>query len=231
MTAPAFELIDKSTFRVGDKVLSGHFCDPPLDGRYRYVTDGTSDERDRICQHLFVHDFRDVRPSDLPNGISINIQNPKSEFRQVNLVEIRKVEDQSELAIVLSFDYADWHLPLNLQYFAERYRDALLQQVDNARSCDVDQSDVGLFINCSIVVTPDINYLSAYRKADVQVLAAYRKCLADIYRQQHSTKEETAPAQVEDSVGAKWWFRYVIVPVIGSGTVAAIAAGLVALLK
>jgi hypothetical protein len=230
MTALAFELIDKSTFRVGDKVLSGHFCDPPLNGKYRYVTDGTSDERDRIGQHLFIHDFRDVRPVDLPNGISINIQNPKSEFRQVNFAEIKKVNDQSELTVILCFDYVDWHLPLNLQHFAERYSNALLRQMDSAMRCHIDQTEVGLFINCSIAVAPEMNFLSAYRRADAQILSIYRKCLADIYNQQHQPKE-VAPTQAEENTGSKWWFRYVIVPVIGSGTVAAVAAGLMSLLK
>jgi len=105
--------------------------DPPFEGKYRYLADTTSDERDRICQHLFVHDFREVHPSDLPNGISINIYSPRSDFRQIDFVKIKKANDQSELIIVLYFDYVDWHLPINLQNFAERYRDALLHHVDS----------------------------------------------------------------------------------------------------
>lgn len=230
MTIPVFEIIDKASFRVGDKLLSGHSCDPPLDGKYRYAMEGTSNERDRIVQHLFIHDFREVRPVDLPNGVSIHISNPKSEFRQVNFAEIKKINDQSELTIILCFDYVDWHLPLNLQHFAERYSGTLLRQVDSAIRCDIDQTEVGLFINCSIVVAPETNFLSAYRKADAQILAIYRKCLADIYTQQHPTKE-IVTTQAKDNDGSKWWFRYVIVPIIGSGTVAAIAASLMALLK
>jgi hypothetical protein len=229
MPTPAFELIDNSTFRVGGRVVSCHFSDPPFGGKYRYVAEGTSDERDRICQHLFVHDFREVRPSDLPNGISINIQSPRSEFRQINFTEIKKANDQSELIIVLCFDYADWHLPINLQHFAERYRDALLRQVDSAIQCHIDQSDPGLFISCSILVAPDTDYLSAYRKAVSQILATYRKNLDGIYKQP-SAKEEKA-AQSDNTGGAKWWFQYVIVPILGSGAIAAVAAGLMALVK
>ena len=229
MSTPAFELIDNQTFRIGERVVSCHFMDPPFEGKYRYLADTTSDERDRICQHLFVHDFREVHPSDLPNGISINIYSPRSDFRQIDFVKIKKANDQSELIIVLCFDYVDWHLPINLQNFAERYRDALLHHVDSALECNIDHSDLGLFINCSISVAPDIDYMSAYSKAVSQTLATYRKCLENIYTP--SSSKEAKPLQADDSAGAKWWFRYVIAPILGSGAVAAIAAGLIALVK
>lgn len=229
MPAPAFELIDNETLRIGERVVSCHFSDPPFEGKYRYLADTTSDERDRIYQHLFVHDFREVHPSDLPNGISINIQSPRSDFRQINFAEIKKANDQSELIIVLCFDYVDWHLPINLQHFAERYRDALLDHVDSALECHIDHSDPGLFINCSVSVAPDTDYLSAYKKAVSQILATYRKCLENIYKP--PSPKEAKPLQADDTAGAKWWFRYVIVPLLGSGAVAAIAAGLIALAK
>jgi len=229
MSAPAFELINNETFRVGERVVSCHFSDPPFDGKYRYLAECTSNERDRICQHLFVHDFRDVRPSDLPNGISIAIQYPRSDFRQINFAEIKKANDQSELTVVLSFDYLDWHLPINLLNFAERYRDALLLRVENALECHIDHSEPGLFISCSISVTPDTDYFSAYRKAVNQTLATYRKCLEEIYKE--PLAKEVKVAQANDTGGAKWWFQYVVVPILGSGAVAAVAAGLIALLK
>ncbi|MCK6393617.1 hypothetical protein [Zoogloea sp.] len=230
MAAPVFELIDNSTFRFGERVVSGHFSDLPFHGKYRYVVEGTSDERARIPQQLFFHDFIDIRPADLPNGISITLQRPRSEFRQVNFAEIKKVDDQSVLVIILCFDYVDWHLPINLQLFSERYRDSLLRQVDSAVEAHIDQADFGLFINCSISVASDVTFLAAYRKADSQILATYRKCLEDLYKTQPA-KNETKPAKTDDSEGAKWWFRYVIVPVVGSGAVAAIAAGLMAFVK
>lgn len=229
MSTPAFELIDNQTFRIRERVVSCHFMDPPFEGKYRYLADTTSDERDRICPHLFVHDFREVHPSDLPNGISINIHSPRSDFRQIDFVGIKKVNDQSEIIIVLCFDYIDWHLPINLQHFAERYRDALLLHVDSALECHIDHSDPGLLINCSISVTPDTDYLSAYRKAVSQILVTYRKCLENIYKP--SSSKEVKLLQADDTAGAKWWFRYVIVPILGSGAVAAIAAGLIVLVK
>lgn len=231
MAAPVFELIDNSTFRFGDRVVSGHFSDPPFHGKCRYLVDGTSDERDRISQKLFVHDFIDIRPADLPNGISITLQRPRSEFRQVNFAEIKKIDDKSVLVIILCFDYVDWHLPINLQHFSERYRDSLLRQVDSAVESHIDQADFGLFVICSISVASDVTFLAAYRKADSQILAAYRKCLEDLYKTLPAKKNETKPAKTDDSEGAKWWFRYVIVPVVGSGAVAAIAAGLMAFVK
>lgn len=211
-------------------MLSCSYCAPPFDGKYRYLADGTSDERDNVYQHLFIHDFRDTRPTDLPNGILITIINPKSEFRQVNFAKIRKVDDRSELIIVLCFDYPDWHLPVSLPLFAESYCEALNQQVEGAIQSDIEHSDIGLFISCAISVPPSTNFWSAYQKANGQILSVYRKCLADIYKRQHQPTYKAQPLGDESS-GAKWWFRYVIVPVLGSGAVAAVAAGLVALWK
>lgn len=131
--------------------------------------------------------------------------------------------------VVLYFDHADWHLHINLQHFAARYRDALLRQVDNAIECHIDHSDPGMYINCAISVAPDMDYLSAYRNAVSQILATYRKCLEDIYKQPLVRKLKVA--QANNIGGAKWWFRYVIVPIWGSGAVTAVAASLIAMLK
>lgn len=233
MTSSAFEILSESTFRVGDKAIAGHFCDPPERGKWKYAIEATSDERSRNGQHLFVHDFREVRPVDLPNGISIVIQSPKSEFRQVGFAEINKINDRSELIVTITFDYADWHHPLNLQHFAERYCDAWRQDVAQATNCHIDRSEIGLYINCSIQVSPEVDYLSAYQKIDAQVLAVYRKCLSEVSTQntQPKTDAPSTPVGERTDSGAKWWVRYVIVPVIGSGAVAALVAAIVALLK
>lgn len=223
MPQTTFELIDNETFRVGERVVSCHFMDPPFSGKFRYLADTTSDKRDQIVQHLFIHDFREVHPSDLPNGISISIYSPRSDFRQISSAAIKKANDQSELIISQCFDYGDWHLPINLQHFAERYRDALLHQVEAAFECQVEYSEPGLFIICSISVSPDSDYLSVYGKATSQILAIYRECVENIYKP--VSRKEVKPLRTDDTAGAKWWFRYVIVPLLGSSAVAAIAAG------
>lgn len=229
MTSSVFEPIDKSSFRIGDKIVAGHVCDPPF-GKIKFIIEGTSDRRDPVSQHLFINDLSYIYPADLPNGTSIHIQNPQSDFQEVNSVEFIKSDDQSKLTIALCFNYIDWHFPINLHHFAERYINALLHKVYGAIECNVEQCEPGLFINCCLSVAPYLTLSLAYRKADSQVLATYRMCLADIYSTPTPTKEHALP-QSEDSAGAKWWFRYVIVPVLGSGAVAAIAAGLMALLK
>lgn len=230
MISSTFELIDQTTYRVGGRELSCSYCEPPFKGKYRYIADGTSDERDTIGEHLFIHDFRDTRPTDLPNGISITIFKPKSEFRQVDFAKIHKFSDRSELSVVLCFDYADWHLPVSLPHFLESYREALLQQVEHVTQTFIEQSDVGFFLSCSVVVQPDEDFWSTYQQAVSQVLAIYRKCLAELYGERHQTKPKMVTKNDENS-GAKWWFRYVVVPVLGSGAVAAIAAGLMAFVK
>lgn len=226
MADSAFELINQTTVRIGDRVLTSHLCDPPLEGKHRYVIEATSDERNRYGQQLYIHDFREIYPTDLPNGISINIERPKSSFRDVGFIDIKKSDDHSELSIIVCLDFADWHLPLNLPHFAEKYIDSLKENVAGILRAEIETTDAGLYIVCGVTVMPTSTYLSAYRNLDAQVLATYRKCLGDIYKPKSVKKAE--PGQPQDYSGTKWWVRYVVVPVIGSGAFAAAAAWLIA---
>ena len=231
MANPVFELIPQSKVRIEDKILSIHYCDPPINGKYRYVMDGTSDERDKICQHIFIHDFMSVFPTDLPNGFSLTIQNPRTDFRHINFVEIKKLDDSSKLVVILNFIFSDWHLPLNLPHFAETYSESLRKNVENATESYVESDElVGVFVYCEVSVSPTTSFFSAFRKVEAQILATYRRCLADVYRPPTQSYDTKQP-QSADVSGAKWWVKYVIVPVLGSGAVAAIAGGLMAFLK
>jgi hypothetical protein len=144
-------------------------------------------------------------------------------------VQIQKANDRSELTIILSFDYSDWHLPVNLINFLENYRGTLIEELNGAIKCDIEPNEIGAHINCSISVAPEFDYFSVYQKASGQVLATYRKCLQNIY-QEPVTREQIVE-KTNETAGAKWWFQYVVVPILGSGAVAALAAGLIALLK
>lgn len=230
MDSSTFKLVNQTTYRVGGRELSCSYCNPLFKGKFRYIADGTSDERDSVADHLFIHDFCDTHPTDLPNGISITIVSPKSEFRQVDFARIEKVEDKAELTITLGFLYADWHLPISLPHFLERYRDALLRQVGNASQANIENSEVGFFLSCAVVVQPSVDFWSAYQESTSQILSTYRKCLAELFGERQQPKAATIQKS-EGISGARWWFQYVIVPVLGSGAVAAIAAGLMAFVK
>lgn len=231
MADAAFELIPQSKVRIEGRILSINYCDPPLEGKYRYLMDGTSDERDKICQHVFVHEFRNIFPTDLPNGFSLTIEQPRSDFRQINSVNIKKLDDLSKLVVTLYFSFSDWHLPLNLSHFAEAYCSSLRENVENETDTYVEPDNLGVYVCCGVSVSSTTSFFSAYRKAEAQILATYRTCLADVYKPAASLKKDTKQVPSVDVSGAKWWVKYVIVPVLGSGSVAAIAAGLMALLK
>lgn len=231
MEVSPFELLDQSTFKVGGRKVKCSYCNPPFQGKYKYLADGISNEKDSVWQQLFIHDFSDTHPTDLPNGISITIVDPKSDFREVNFAKIEKIDDKSELTIILNFNYVDWHLPISLPHFLEGYREALFKEVKDATQATIESSDVvGFFISCSVVVQPTENFWSAYLQTTSQMLTIYRKFLAEMFGERQQLKPKKTSSD-DDNSGAKWWFRYVIVPVLGSGAVAAIAAGLMAFAK
>lgn len=231
MTTPTFEFLPEEKARIGDAIVKVCRCDPPLDGKWRYSIDATSDEMDTISQKLSVHQLRDVRPPHLPNGIVISIQRPRTEFRELQFVDIRKIDDRSEMHATMVFDFVDWHLPINLQHFAKNYCDAMLKIVEGAVATHIIPTEVGLFITCEVVVSPATNYWSAYRNIDIQVLETYRKCIADTYKPQNENPVQALPMPGSDASGTKWWVRHVLVPIVGSGAFAAAMAGLITFLK
>ena len=231
MTSTSFEILENKRIRIGSQLLDMHLSSPPLDGKWKYIIEATSDTRDKIVQHLNMHQLGDIYPTDLPNGISISISSPKTEFRAIQFADIKKLDDQSELRVTMIFDFVDWHLPVNLQHFGENYRDAMLVEVKEALLAEITTTEFGLFITCGVRVPPKTNYLDAYRKINTQVLTTYRKCIADTYKSKDIKVINSRPLQKSDSTGLKWWVRYVLVPVIGSGAFAAVIAGLITFFK
>lgn len=230
MTPRAFELLDDCHVRIADKTFRCHYATSQLDGKPAYSIEGTSDERNGLAQRIFIHDFRDICPTDLPNGISVIIDRPKSTFKQLNFANLTKADDRTEIELVITFYFSDWHLPINLQNFAAKYCEAMLGSIENIIEADFFVEDVSVMVTCRVSIKPTTTFLVAYRNAADQILTTYRNCLESLYIPT-PTSGSKSPKASDDSTGTKWWFRYVIVPILGSGAVAAIAAALIALLK
>lgn len=231
MTTPAFEFLSEEQARIGDAIVKVYRCNPPLDGKWKFSIEATSDDRDTIVQKLRLHELRDVRPPDIPNGTAIMIQRPRTEFRELQFADIRKIDDRSEMHVTMVFDFIDWHLPISLQHFAKSYCDAMLKLVEGATSTHIAATEAGLFITCEVAVPPITNFWAAFQNIDTQVLATYRKCIADTYIPKSEMPVQTQAPQLTDAHGARWWIRYVLVPIVGSGTFAAVIAGLMAFLN
>lgn len=220
----AFELVGNTSIRIEDKQYSCHWIEKPVEGKYHFLLEGTSDKRDKLMQHLFVHDFINVFPADLPNGIQVTFCYPKYEFRNVSFAYIRKYENSSSLSITLEFIYSDWHFPLSLQHFADIFCEKLRHRIDGIIEAEIESEEsVGLFVSCKVSARPNVSFWDAYKKLEAQLLATYRSCL-DETSVRNTPILEVSAVQSQEESAARWWIRNVVVPLIGSGAVAAIVA-------
>lgn len=225
MAISDFEILEPTKFRIKDKIISARYHEQPLQGRYKYTVDCTSNERDKIVQNLNIYEFGNISPTDLPNSFILTIQEPRSEFKQLAFIEISKLNDSSELSCTVIFDYGDWHLPINLVHFSDLYASTLQNRVENFTKTAIDKSEAGIFITCWTSIPPQTNYLDAYRKLASEMLLSYRKSIEMTYQPNDMDKKISAPLP-HDNSGFMWWLRYIIVPLI-----IAIIAGLFVIFK
>jgi hypothetical protein len=226
---PAFNILDNKTATIGDLRLRLDQVEPPLDDKWRYILAAAGNDRHAPqLQKLETHQLRFISPADIPNGMSLSIYQPRSVFREIDFLQLQKFNDSSQLIVTVTFDFADWHLPKNLRDFIDDYCAMLKNEVDNFVNAYPDQNDVGFSIICSATVPPSENFYAAYQKLSDQILKSYRHTLATLFSKTDNTVKSITISQPTDTHGARWWIRYVAVPVLGSG---AVITAILALLK
>ena len=222
-----FTIANPHTACVGDAQVRMHTMEPPFEGKWRYLVSGEGHEGSHPEHHLSPHNLRGLRPSDVPNGLSLSIYRPKSSFRLLSSFELRKLDDESQISVNVDLAFADWHLPKNLRDFVDDYRSALLRGLTNLVNVTIDQDEVGYSLTCAVKVSPSGDFFAAYTSLAEEVLAAYRQALAELVR----PSAPIQPTSPTDGHGPRWWIRYVVVPILGSGAVAAAVTAVVALLR
>lgn len=220
MANTQFEIIDNKNIRIGDTVVSAFYHKPPL-GNIVYSVESTSNHREKALQYLSVYNFQQITPVALPNGIAISISNPGSEFPYVVSADIVKADDKVKVTLVMDLLYRDWHLPFNLVHFVEQYEDKLRTTVTNFLGTQNIKMEASFIISCTVSVDTTKTILDAYNQLDRELQKIYRKCLSDITAPVHFEGSKAIPS---DETGFKWWIKYVIVPIVGSGTFAGVLA-------
>jgi len=136
------------------------------------------------------------------------------------------------ISVTVDLNFADWHLPGNLRDFADTYRSAVLDAITGPAGVHIEQNEAGYSLECTAVVLPSTDLYDAYQALAEEVLIAYRKALAHLVKPAGTDpKGNAAATPATDTHGPRWWIRYVLVPVQGSGAVAAAATTVLALLK
>nr|WP_294841133.1 hypothetical protein [uncultured Methylotenera sp.] len=216
MSNPKFEIINSKEIRIGERVLSYHQHTPPLNDNTIYSIDASANSSDTHTQKLYPYDFNGIKPTDFPNGLSISLTISQSEFSNVCFFLVSKMNDQAEISIIVDLLFKEWHLPISLSHFTEIYKSALFEVVTNISDVEIELTDVGYFVIAKTKVLTNSTIGSAYIKLSKEVLFAYRKSLASLTNIDKPYKNLSSTPT--DNIGLRWWIRYVVVPIIGSGT-------------
>jgi hypothetical protein len=227
----AFELLGPGKARLGSNEFIAQCLDAARADGMRYVIEVTADSRQQHGQHLTPHGLREIRPKDLPNGFYLSMERLDAThffFRNIHFLTIFKKDDRLKLEIMISFDHADWHLPVSLAVFSDQYVAALCE---NSAVASGVQSEYGVDVTYSFIVAPDEDLYLAFQQGAGACLRKYRECIASGYGGTAQKVHRVASSLSTDLDGHRWWIRYVVVPIVGSGTFAAVVAALLSLFK
>lgn len=238
-TSLPFELLGSGRVRIGQAELKVHVHDDVAADDDRYVIEATADQMQKFGQYFPPHGLRTVRPTDLPNGLYLAIErleSGRSTFRNLHHLTLRKRGDQVTLNLHIYFEHLDWHLPESIATFAERYAAALAAASQFGASASTHIQDTGVEVNLLLFAPASRDIYSTYRDAADACLLQFRSCVAQGYKTPKTTDSDPltkSRPQTEgtDSSGTKWWARYVLVPLLGSGAFAAVVAALIAFAK
>jgi hypothetical protein len=235
-TSLPFELLSSGRVRIGQAELKIHVDDDVAADDDRYVIEATADLKQKFGQYFPPHGLQAVRPTDLPNGLYLAIErleSGRSTFRNLHHLTLRKRGDQVTLNLYIYFEHLDWHLPESIATFAERYADALVAASQLGASASTHIQDTGVGVDLLLFAPPNRDIYSTYRDAADSCLLQFRSCVAQGYKTPKTNDSDpltktTPKTESADSSGTKWWVRYVLVPLLGSGAFAAVIAALIA---
>ncbi len=231
--------INGNLAQIGDVGLNAHVLELSPDNEYRYVIEATADEHRRVGQYFPLHELRKLRPSDLPNDFYLavdGVNSQRAQFRNLDYLNLTKKSDKTTLSVVIHLGYWDWHIPENLHHFAARYVQSLAKSAQPSMTAHYDRDEVGVLISISAIAPADQNLYETFQQIEACALAAYRSTLAEGYTtpalaDSSISTSSKSPEPTGDAHGLRWWVRYVIVPILGGGTFAAVIAGMFGLLK
>lgn len=217
------KIISNKEILIGERILPIFHHDPLIDGA-EYSLETTSDSKNKFQPELYVRQLKGVTANLLPDRLDISIYNPKSPFRFIDYLVVKKRATSCTMTIFLTFYYSKWDHALNLVQWSEIFRSDLLSKVTAIKTavkhrdeygvnflCDVNLSDTDDIFEVFERVGSDIEtvYVQSIKRADIAISDSQSELLPDKRRE------------------LRWWIQYVVVPLLGSGAFAALVAWLV----
>lgn len=199
--------------KIGEYALEAHYDENPRDG-FRYSIDTNGNPREKQGQKFYPHFLKGLNGGSFPDSVDLNIYDAKRKFRHIDSIWVRKLDGKCSIKNSMSFYYSDWELPESISQFVDRYIAALREQ-RNIEKVTFSKDEYGYNIFCAVSVSGSENIYSSIESLEENQEFLYRKLLI---------KPDTKSSEKYGEGRLHWWIRYVIVPLIGSGTIAAVLA-------
>lgn len=192
--------------------LEAYYSEEPLDGyNYTIETNGGAGQHKGSMQSFYARRLGGVSASDFPDHTELSIYEYKSGFKYISMVYIRKKRGVAELGYVMHIDFANWDLPESLAIFFDRFCKAIEA---NGLFSDIvrEQTEYGYDLCINVELGPDDDIYGRMRGAEDVLDSLYRRELVPDKASMHKYGEDRF----------HWWIRYVLVPLVCSGGIAAV---------
>ena len=204
--------MEKRIVEINGNLLVAFYDEAPSDDCV-YSIETTSNSGNKYGQHFFPRKLSGLSGDDFPSSTSLAIYDLKSGFKFLDMLYVRRCGEDTSLELLGSIDFHSWDLPESLGTFIDRYV-AKLRESELVHSVSATREDYGYFIKCAAPVGSE-DLFSKFSELEGIMESTYRNYLLPA---------ESNPPQAYGDGRLHWWIRYVIVPLVGSGAVAAVFA-------
>lgn len=205
--------VHQATIRIGRRDLKAYEDDPLLDG-VRYTIEANGNQRRKNEQHLHPIQFTGTTFDKLPDALEVLIYEVQTSFQPISMLSVSKAAE-NRIRFLMSFSFSTWEMPESLGIFVERYVSGLNASPEVAEAT-FSKGEYGFEVTCEARPSGDIDIFGVIQRLEVTAASVYRDTI--IPPSEPTAKVVEVPWQ--------WWLRYVIVPVVCSGGVAAVLAKL-----
>lgn len=209
-------MTERTTLEIGAYPIEVWRYDPPLDNIV-YSAELAADPRAPEQYRFFISYLKGVGCRDLPDNLSLRIACSHSPFRRINMVQLQKRQKRGcMLKVVLDFDYQNWEMAESIGSFVSRYVETINQELNTYAVSE--KSENGYLIECTFsdANIPDI--LKWYSNCENALERIFQR---EIINPPDAKNEKKSYGEEK----YHWWLRYVLVPLVASGAIAAVLAG------
>lgn len=203
---------EKRIIQIGAHSIEAWYNEHSEDG-FRYFAELDGNPTWPNEGKFYVTFFNGVGCAAIPDSTHLVILYTGSQFRKVNFVIFKKAEFECELGITLALNYQDWEMAESVSKFVYRFADSIRSEL----GFDVKplKTEYGYFVECWSRKTNVTDIFSWYSDMEHSIERIYQRELVN-----PSVLSQAGQKYGEGRI--HWWMRYVVVPLIGSGTIAAV---------